>query len=86
MKLILRVKIAHSFIPVMSKLFQLSFSACLGGSTSDHDRIFSKPTAKTGEIVAFSWSFSTIHESWFERTAELSCSVCSSSKYAMRSY
>ena len=66
MKPIQCVKMACSFLYVMSKLF--------------HPIILnvSNPTSKTGEMTApffYLESFLTNHQSWFEHTAELSCNA-----------
>ena len=45
-KLMQRVKIAHSFLHSMLNCSTLSFSACLGSSTSDCERIFGNPLLK----------------------------------------
>ena len=77
-KLIQRVKIAHSFLHVMSKLFYsvMSFSAYIGGSISDRERIFQNLPLKLEECPLFYLqSFSMNHENWFEHTAELSCNT-----------
>ena len=72
MKLVQQVKIAHSFLHVMSKLFHPIISACLGSSTSDGINIFQNSPLKLKKwLVFYVQSFSTNNESWFEHTAEL---------------
>ena len=66
-KLIQGVKIAHSFLHVMS---ELQLSAFLSSSISDRKRIFRNPLLKLEKWPLL--SFSANHESWFEHIAELS--------------